>query len=346
MQLSPGKALYSNIVSKKKYIIVFLIIAIVISFIVNLFVGSAGLTLVETINAIFGDSNKINRVIVWSIRMPVAISAILVGAALGIGGCEMQTILNNPMASPYTLGISSAASFGAALVIILRISISPFFDNILISLSAFCFSILASFSIFTLSKRFGWDRGVLILFGIAMNFLFNALTTFLQFIADQNDLQSFIFWSFGDLTKINWTQILILFIVLIVIYTLFFKKSWHLTAVTLGDSAALSLGIDVKKMRRTVIIMVAILSATSVSFAGTIGFVGIVAPHIARMIGGEDQRFLLSISALVGALVLSVASTFGKTLVPGVILPIGLVTSMVGIPFFIYLILQHRGGMK
>ena len=99
-------------------------------------------------------------------------------------------------------------------------------------------------------------------------------------------------------------------------------------------------------MRRTVIIMVAILSATSVSFAGTIGFVGIVAPHIARMIGGEDQRFLLSISALVGALMLSVASTFGKTLVPGVILPIGLVTSMVGIPFFIYLILQHRGGMK
>lgn len=346
IEKSHGKILYDNIVSKKIYIIIFLVIAIAVSFIVNIFVGSAGLSLRETIASIFGYCDPVNYVIVWDIRMPVALSAILIGVALGVGGCEMQTILNNPMASPYTLGISSAASFGAALVIILNIHISALFDSILISLCAFFFSMLASFTIFTFSKKFNWDRGVLILFGIALNFLFNSLTTFLQFIADENDLQSFVFWSFGDLTKITWQQILILFIVVTVIYLLFFKKSWQLTAVTLGDSAALSLGIDVKKLRRRVIVMISVLSATSVSFAGTIGFVGIVAPHIARMLAGEDQRFLLPISALVGALMLSVASILGKVLVPGVILPIGLVTSVVGIPFFIYLILQHRGGVK
>lgn len=341
-----GIDLYKNIIGKKKYIIFLLVTGICFSFVINLFVGSAGLTLIETLKTIFGKSDNINQVIIWDLRMPVSISAILIGAALGIGGCEMQTILNNPMASPYTLGISSAASFGAAIAIILDINALPFLDDILVSFSAFICSILASILIFALSKKFNWDRGILILFGIAMNFLFNSLTTFLQYIANENDLQSFVFWSFGDLTKISWNQILIIFFVLSIVYILFFRKSWELTAIALGDTNATSLGIDVKKTRRFSIILVSIISATCISFAGTIGFIGIVSPHISRMICGEDQRFFLPVSALVGALMLSVASILGKILIPGVILPIGLVTSIVGIPFFIYLILQSRGGFK
>ncbi|MDO5028572.1 MAG: iron ABC transporter permease [Bacillota bacterium] len=341
-----GKNLYKTLVSKKGRIIILLVLGIFLSFLLNLFVGSAGLSMVDTIKTVFGQADKVNRTIIWDIRMPVALSAILVGAGLAVAGAEMQTVLNNPMASPYTLGISSAASFGAALAIILEISISPFLDSILVSLSAFSSAVFTSFLIFSLSKKYNWDKSVMILFGIAMSFLFGALTTFLQYIANENNLQSFIFWSFGDLSKISWKQIFILFFIVASIYLFFFKQSWSLTAMTLGDTNAMSLGIDVKSLRRKSIILISVLSATCVAFAGTIGFIGIVAPHIARILCGEDQRYFLPVSALVGALILSLASILGKTLIAGVILPIGLVTSMVGIPFFVYLIINHKGGSR
>lgn len=347
----PGKnekslKLYEDIVRKKTNIIISLIFFIAVSFVINILAGSAGLSLRETMETVFNRADNVNSVIVWNIRMPVALSAILVGGILGIGGCEMQTVLNNPMASPYTLGLSSAASFGAALAIILDFKVLPFIQNILISLNAFLCTLLAAFIIIQLAHKFDWDRGIIILFGIAMNFLFGAMTTFLQYIAHESNLQAFIFWSFGNLNKIGWDKVLILFIVFIIVFILFFKKSWELTAMTLGDINAVSMGIDVKKLRRYSIFLIAILSATSVSFAGTIGFIGIVSPHIARMLSGEDQRYFMVISALVGALILSVSSIMSKVFIPGVILPIGLVTSMVGIPFFIYLIINHRGGYK
>ncbi|MDO5037908.1 MAG: iron ABC transporter permease [Tissierellia bacterium] len=340
-----GKKLYGRLITNKGRMIVLLILGILLSFVVNLFVGSAGLSIGQTLKTLFSQTDRVNQTIVWDIRMPLALSAILVGVGLGIGGAEMQTILSNPMASPYTLGISSAASFGAALAILLRLKVHPLVDSILVSLSAFVWAMGTSFLIFGLSKRYKWNRSLLILFGIAMSFLFGSMTSFLQYIANENDLQAFVFWSFGDLTKISWDQVFILLVLVLVVYLLFFRKSWALTAMTLGDTNAMSLGIDVKKLRRQTLILISILSATCVAFAGTIGFIGMVAPHMARMICGEDQRYFLPVSALVGALVLSVASILSRTLVTGVLLPIGLVTSMVGIPFFIYLILKPRGGL-
>ncbi len=274
--------------------------------------------------------------------MPVALSAIFIGAALGMGGCEMQTVLRNPMASPYTLGISAAASFGAAMAIILKFGIIPGMGSFLISANAFLFTLAASGVIFAFSRKQDADRGILILFGIALNFLFSSLTAFLQYVADESDLQTLVFWSFGSLGKVTWGKLGIIVCVTLLCSGLFMKNAWKLTAMSLSDASARSLGVDVSKMRRNTILLVALLSATAVSFAGTIGFIGLVAPHISRMISGEDQRYFLPISALTGSLLLSVASIFSKSLVRGTILPVGLITSLIGIPFFVFLIVRRK----
>ncbi|MCR6544353.1 FecCD family ABC transporter permease [Dehalobacterium formicoaceticum] len=339
-----ARQIYAGIIKKKSLIIFPLIALILISIVVNLFVGSADYNFTETIDALLGTTeDEVSMFVIWGLRMPVALSAVVIGAALGMGGCEMQTVLRNPMASPYTLGLSSAASLGAAIAIILKLSIVPGVGTFLITINSFIFSLLAAGMLYLFSKREDADRNTLILFGIVMNFLFSSLTQLLQFVADASDLQSLVFWSFGSLNKIDWIKLLIITIVTILCAFVFSRNIWKLTAMSLSDESAISLGVDVKKTRRNIIFIVALLTATAVSFAGTIGFVGLVAPHIARILCGEEQRYFLTASALIGALLLSVASIVSKSLVPGVIIPIGLVTSLIGIPFFALLILKRKG---
>ena len=339
--IRPASGIYENIVRRKLYIILFLVAGILLSTIINIFVGSSGLTIRETLSALIMQASRGSNLIVWEIRMPVAVSAILIGAALGIAGCEMQTILRNPMASAYTLGLSSAASFGASLAIVLNIGITVV-SNYVIALNSLTFTLFAALIIIGFAKKFNSERGIIILFGIALNFLFGSLTTILKYIADENDLQSVIFWSFGSLTKISWEKLIIIFVVTVICVILLIRKSWVLTAMSLSDVNAKSLGVNVDKTRRNTIFIVALLAAVTVSFAGPIGFIGLVAPHIARMISGEDQRFFMPISALTGALFLSVAAILCKTLIPGTILPIGLITSIIGIPFFVSLIVRKK----
>ncbi len=337
-----GREIYINIVQKKITIITVLIFVILFSLVINIFVGSAGLTLGQTVAAIIRQADDTSILVVWDIRMPVALSAVFIGAALGMAGCEMQTILRNPMASAYTLGLSSAASFGAALAIVLRFSVIPGIGNYMLIANSLLFTMLAAGVIIAFSKKSGADRGIIILFGIALNFLFGSLTTLIKYVANEVDLQSFVFWSFGSLTKMSWEKLAVTVFVTVLCFIIFARKAWKLTAMSLSDTNALSLGIDVNQVRRNTIFFVALLAATTVSFAGTIGFVGLVAPHLARMISGEDQRYFLPLSALIGALILSLASILCKILVPGTILPIGLITSIIGIPFFAALILQRK----
>lgn len=157
-------------------------------------------------------------------------------------------------------------------------------------------------------------------------------------MASEESLQTLTFWSFGSLTRVDWTKLAIITGVFIFVTVIFLKNSWKLTAMTTSDETAMSLGIDPKSLRRKIIFLVALMSATVVSFAGTIGFVGLVAPHISRIISGEEQRFFIIISALIGSFLLSIASILSKVLIKGIILPIGLMTSIIGVPFFTYLI--------
>ena len=283
------------------------------------------------------------RVIVWDIRLPYALMAVVVGFALGTAGAEMQTILNNPLASPFTLGVSSAAAFGAALAIVLGIGIPGIPDQWFISANAFIFALFAALMLDGITR---WTRvatsGV-VLFGIALVFTFNALVSMMQFIASEDTLQGLVFWTMGSPARASWDKLGILFGVFAVLLPLSMMSSWKLTALRLGEDRAVSFGIDVRRLRLTTLLRISILSALAVAFVGPIGFIGPVAPHIARMIFGEDHRFYLPASALIGALVLSMASVASKNLVPGVIIPVGIVTSLVGVPFFLSIILRHRG---
>ncbi|XYK60571.1 FecCD family ABC transporter permease [Serratia marcescens] len=285
------------------------------------------------------------RVIVWDIRLPYALMAVVVGFALGLAGAEMQTILNNPLASPFTLGVSSAAAFGAALAIVLGIGIPGIPDQWFISANAFIFALFAALMLDGITR---WTRvatsGV-VLFGIALVFTFNALVSMMQFIASEDTLQGLVFWTMGSLARASWDKLGILFGVFAVLLPLSMMSSWKLTALRLGEDRAVSFGIDVRRLRLTTLLRISMLSALAVAFVGPIGFIGLVAPHIARMIFGEDHRFYLPASALIGALVLSMASVASKNLVPGVIIPVGIVTSLVGVPFFLSIILRHRGNV-
>jgi iron complex transport system permease protein len=269
----------------------------------------------------------------------MALMAVVVGAALAVAGAEMQTILNNPLASPFTLGISAAAGFGAALAIVLGVSVIPFAGVVLVSVNAFFFALLASLTIYFLSRLHGVTVQTVVLLGIALVFLFTSLLSLLQYIASEEALQQVVFWTLGSLVKATWPKIGIAVGVLAVAIPFFIRQAWALTALRLGDATAQSLGINIEKLRLQSLIFVSVLAAVAVAFVGTIGFVGLVGPHVARMLVGEDQRFFLPTAAVAGALLLSVTSIVSKSIIPGVLFPIGIITSLIGIPFFLSLIL-------
>ncbi len=281
-------------------------------------------------------------VIIWDLRLPVAMMAVVVGAMLGVAGAEMQTILNNPLADPFTLGLSSAASFGAAVAIVLGWSVIPGIGALFVTVNAFVFAMAASMGLFLFTKLRGVTPEAMILVGIAMLFTFNALLAFLQYGASELQLAQLIFWQLGSLARATWPKIGICVAVLALVLPYFVSRSWALTALRMGEEKAAALGVNVNALRLIVLAGVSLLSAVAVSFVGTIAFVGLVGPHIARMIVGEDHRGFLPLSALAGALILSGTSIASKAITPGIIYPIGMITSLIGIPFFVSLIMSQR----
>jgi len=288
-----------------------------------------------------GGGDPTAAAIVWSLRLPMATMAVAVGAALGLSGAVMQTILNNPLASCYTLGISAAAGFGAALVIALGFGV-PLAQHLAIPLSAFLFAALASAAVLAIGRSGGMTPETMVLAGIALLFLFQALQSLLQYLASPEVLQAIVFWLFGSLLKATWPKTAVVGCVLAVALPLLLADAWRLTALRLGEERARGLGVDVVGLRLRSFVVISVLTASAVSFVGTIGFVGLVAPHLARMLVGEDQRYLLPLSALCGALLLAAASIASKTISPGAVFPIGIVTALFGVPFFLLLVLQRR----
>lgn len=338
---------YRVILRRRVSLLALLVVFIVASMLLDFTLGPSGLpldtlwqTLVDPASAEAG-----TRVIVWDIRMPYALMAIIVGLTLGLAGAEMQTILNNPLASPFTLGVSSAAAFGAALAIVLGIGIPGVPAQWFISANAFLFALLAALLLDGITRWTQVATSGVVLFGIALVFTFNALVSMLQFIANEDTLQGLVFWTMGSIARASWEKLGILLLALAVIMPLSMLSSWKLTSLRLGEDRAISFGINVRRLRLATLLRISILSALSVAFVGPIGFIGLVAPHIARMVFGEDHRFYLPGSALTGALVLSLASIVSKNLIDGVIIPVGIVTSLVGVPFFITIIVRHRGSV-
>ena len=335
-------AVYRRSVRKRLVLLAVLALAIVASLLADIASGPAALSAADLLHTLLhpdaADAGA--RVIVWQFRLPYALMALLVGVALGLGGAEMQTMLDNPLASPYTLGVSAAAAFGASLAITLDWQLPALPPGMVVSLSAFACTLV---SVLILERVARWRGGStlgVVLFGIALVYSFQALVMLLQFVASEEALQGIVFWTMGSLARANWTTVAIMAAALAVALPFSMRDAWKLTAVRLGEERAASFGIDVKRLRLVSLLRVSALAALAVSFVGTIGFVGLVAPHIARLLLGEDHRYTLPGSALAGALILSLASVASKTLLPGALIPVGIVTSLVGIPFFLTIVVR------
>ena len=337
-----GIGQYRSLISRRLVIIGALVVLLLLSLTADIALGPASFPIGDVFMAIVNPAGAELQlqVVVWQIRMPMALMALVAGGALAAAGAQMQTILANPLASPFTLGVSAAASFGAAMAFTLGVAVVPWAVDFIVPINAFVMAFFASSVIFAISRMRGGTVQTVILLGIAMSFTFDALLVLLQFIADDATLSSIVFWTMGSLAKASWLKLAITFAILLITIPLFVRNAWALTAMRLGDDKAASFGVPVRRLRLQTMFLVSLLAAVSVSFIGTIGFVGLVGPHIARMIVGEDQRFFFPASILTGALMLSLASIVSKAVIPGIILPIGMITVLVGLPFFFWLVIQ------
>ena len=250
----------------------------------DLMTGPALLGPGDVVAALFDpNADPRDQIIVRNIRLPMTAMACLVGMALGLAGALMQTILGNPLASPYTLGFSAAAGFGASLSILIGVTL-PFAPELTTPAAAFAMSGLAAGLVYGFASLRGMTPGVMILSGIATLFLFQSLQSLAQYLAAPETLQASVFWLFGSLLKTSWDQIPIVAGIIGAGALLVVKDVWSLTALGLGDARAAALGVDVRRLRIRVFLAVVLLTAGAVAFVGTIGFVGLVAPHVARML--------------------------------------------------------------
>ncbi|MGO2414863.1 MULTISPECIES: FecCD family ABC transporter permease [Cobetia] len=329
-------------------------VLVVLACLLDISQGSGQLTLARLLPALWQPqaADPLAHVILWQLRLPIALMAVVVGAALAMAGAQMQTLLHNPLADPFTLGVSAAASVGAGLGLILHFDLIPaglapltFLNaaGLGVTLNAFVFALTASLILWSAQRLPGVGVQTLVLLGIALMFFFNALLGVLQFVASPEALQQLIFWSMGSLERSSWPRLGVLSAVILVCGVIFHRRRSELTALSLGETQARALGVDVRRLRLTGLLCTALLTATAVSFVGSVGFIGLVAPHIARLLVGEQQQRFLPLSALLGALLLSLTSTLSKSLIPDVLLPLGMITALIGLPFFVSLILKRRG---
>ena len=341
---SPQRGTYRGLVRRKRIMLGVFAILLLASVLLDLALGPASYRIADVVRALLWPDTVPPqvRIVLWDIRMPVALMAVAVGAALSLAGAQMQTILNNPLASPFTLGISAAASFGAALGLAFGLKLFPVAVDYVVPVNAFVMAVLSAMLIHMLSTRRGVTAETIVLLGIALVFTFNALLALVQYFATEQAVAAVVFWTMGSLTKATWPKLGVVCVAIVTMLPVFVRRVWALTALRLGDEKAASFGIDVRRLRFQTLVMVSLLAAFPVAFVGVIGFVGLVGPHMARMLVGEDQRFFLPASLLTGALMMSASSVVSKTLIPGAIFPIGVVTSLVGVPFFISLILRNR----
>jgi iron complex transport system permease protein len=342
---------YKDSIKKKIVFITILIFLIFIFTILSVSLGSADISFGEIIKVFLGMGNESFSQIIFNIRLPRVIAALIGGCALAISGVVMQNVLRNPLASPFTLGISHAAAFGASFAVIvlgagtLHSSSSDLVmvnSPSIVTICAFVFSLVCILAIILMAKFRDAKPETMILTGIVLGSLFTAGTTTLQYFADDVQLASVVFWTFGDLGKAVWRDFFILSALIIPSLIYFLKNSWNYNVLQSGDESAKSLGINVDKLRIISMLVAALATSVVVSFFGIIAFVGLVVPHIVRNLMKGNDAFLFSATALFGALFLLIADTVARTIFSPIILPVGILTSFIGAPLFLFLLLRKN----
>ncbi len=341
------KRKYRRLVAKRG---LFLGLSLILLFVVAgiaLSLGSADMTFFDAYAAVFARAfpntfhvSGLADTVVWTLRLPRIFLAVFAGAALAMGGSITQATLRNPIATPYTLGVSAGAGLGAAIGIIYG---TGFLNGEFVIIgNAFVFSLIPVAVILLLVKRKGAAPETLILAGIAMVYIFSACTTILQYFAESNAVSTTVFWIVGDLSRAAWWQLPYILGVLVICILINIKLAWDINIMKMGDDTAKSLGVEVDRTRTIVLITACLSTATVVSFTGAIGFICLVAPHICRAVVGGDERYLIVSSAVFGAILLLVADIVARRLIAPVVLPVGAITAFLGGPMLLYLLVRRR----
>ena len=338
---------------RNRTVIVCLALAVVVLGFICMFTGSSGMTLQEGFRALLYAGSAAHNRIIWHIRIPRVLAAIVSGAGLSLAGLVMQTTLNNPMASPSTLGVSNAAVFGANLSIIAFAggflstgnNLSSFdagANPYATSLMAFMFATVSILLILGLCTLRSFSPGVVVLAGIAVGALWTAATTVLQFFATDVGLSAAVIWNFGDLGRATYRTVAIMLAAVAVGFVFFMLMAWRYNALLSGEAAAKTMGINVGTVRFVSLLLSSVITAVCVSFLGVIGFVGVICPHVTKRLLGQDHRVSLPAAALTGSLLLLIADTLSRSLGGGTALPVGAITSLLGAPFFLSIIFSRK----
>ena len=297
---------------------------------------------------LFGRQGGTSARAVWNIRLPRIAAAVGAGVGLAVAGTVLQSLLRNPLASPYTLGISQAAAFGAAVAIVVfgagSSTTSSAFDWVpyLTTATAFTAAMLSTGAILLVARLRPATPETLVLTGIALGAFFAAGTSALEYFATNIQLSALVAWKFGTVSGATWNANVVLWVTALVAGVYFVRRAWAYEVLDAGDDTARSLGIDVTRIRIAGMIVASFLTSVVVSLFGVIGFVGLVVPHIVRRIVGGDERFLVVAASIAGGALLVASDLVARTLIAPVVLPVGIVTAFVGVPLFLYLIVNGR----
>ncbi len=338
-------------------VIIAMLVAVIVVGVACLFVGSSNMSFQAALNALLGGGTTAQSRIIWRIRIPRVLAAIIAGAGLSVAGLVMQTTLNNTMASPSTLGVSNAAVFGANLSIItfaggflstgnnlqnFDVSSNPYATSVL----AFVFSTASILLILGLCTIRSFSPNVVVLSGMAIGSVWTAATTILQFYATDVGLSAAVVWSFGDLGRATYRTDSIMAAVVLAGFVFFMLMAWKYNALLSGEATAKTMGINVVGLRFASLLIASVITAACVSFLGIIGFVGIICPHVTKKLLGQDHRVTIPVSCLMGSLLLVLADTMSRSLGSGSALPVGAITSLLGAPFFVAIIFSRKENRR
>ena len=340
------KSKYEKLI-KRNYIILLVFIALI--FLLGIYfmtLGVADTNMINVTKAIWlwikGDLSGNTEKIIVLMRLPRIVMAIVAGVGMAISGTAMQSVTRNPLVSPFTMGVSSAAAFGASMCIVFATNMF-FKSEVGVILCAFISAITCIILVYAVSSKIGMTPEAVVLTGIALNYLFSALTSTVEFFAQEHKLAAVVRWAFGTFNGITWSEVLVSASFVICCSIPIFINSLKLNVMASGDDElSESLGINPKKIRIIVGLSSVLMTSAIISFTGVIGFVGLVAPHISRLLIGNDHRFLLPASAITGSILLMCSDAIGKTILSPVSIPVGIVVSFLGVPLFINLILNDK----
>ncbi len=340
-----SESVYSESSRGRSRILLASLTALVALFLSAILVNNSGYPAWDVLASLLThDTSSLPGRYVWNLDVPVLLAAVAVGAGLSLAGAVMQCILKNPLASPYTLGLSNAAAFGAAFSVIFLQSgavLSGVLSDVAVPMSAFAFSMVATGIIILLTRVTRVSSETMVLAGIAVSAIFSAGLTLMQYLADPVQLSTIVSWTFGSVSyaTIGWDAAII--IVLVASFAYFYMRRWDMNAMNAGDEVAQGLGVNVGSFLMIGLVLSALLSAVMVCRFGVIAFVGLLGPHMARMLVGDDHRYLLPLSVTMGACLMLAAQTVAANVVLPMVLPVGLLTSLLGGPAFIYLLVRR-----